>query len=94
MTFRKKSVNTASNECGIVISCLERFSMEYKEHEHIMTIGVESMFNPPGVAVALSLKKNWDSPHEAEKIDDNQWVEIRENITEGFKALNLVVEFE
>ncbi|MCL4274521.1 MAG: hypothetical protein KJZ77_11675 [Anaerolineales bacterium] len=87
----KRTVNLVESGEGYSVEVLGRTGLRYTEGEKRMHIDSE-VLNASEIAVVESSIQAWDSPFEAEVIDDKKRAVILENIRRAFTFMNAIME--
>lgn len=89
--FRWLNKQGVESDKGFAVQFLARYSMEYREGERRMLLGVEG-----GGAYGNIIVQNpnhWEPPHTTDILTDEELRQIRANITEALRFQQLEPEF-
>jgi hypothetical protein len=91
--FKKPRVNVIESDEGYSVEVLGRTGLLYSEGEKHMHVDSE-VLNAESIAVIKNSIKTWDSPFEAEAVDDQKRASILENIRQALRFDNATVEID
>ena len=95
--FRAIAPQWLTNDSGIEVSRKDRYAMEYRDGDHVLSLYCDPIASGDGrfgAAILLPHDAHWQPPFEQERIDSFARAKIERNLLDAWGAVDYWVKIE
>ena len=81
------------SDTGFSVEQIDFGTLVYRENNRSVKIGIEHLTGPHHMLIYLGFVDDWEAPSSMERIAEDDWRQIEENIREAYRSQKLEVVF-